>query len=82
MKDREDSVFQEAMDGVAPLKEGVGNTTPRPRASPTAGQLQRRRDAETERNEKDDRNPLTLGPRKISCRGDTRCTPADLERSS
>ena len=51
MKDREDSVFQEAMDGVAPLKEGVRNTTPRPRASPTAGQLQRRRDAETERNE-------------------------------
>ena len=32
MKDPEDSVFQEAMDGVAPLKEDVRNTTPRPRA--------------------------------------------------
>ena len=61
MKEPEDSVFQEAMDGVAPLKEGVHKASQRPRAQPTAGQLQRRRDAETERNEEGDRNPLTLG---------------------
>ena len=58
MKEPEDSVFQEAMDGVAPLKEGVHKASQRPRAQPTAGQLQRRRDAETERNEEGDRLSL------------------------
>ena len=61
MKEPEDSVFQEAMDGVAPLKEGVHKASPRPRAQPTVGQLQRRRAAEPERNEEGDRTPLTLG---------------------
>ena len=33
MKEPEDSVFQEAMDGVAPLKEGVHKASPRPESA-------------------------------------------------
>ena len=61
MKKTESSVFQEAMDGVAPLKEGVRKAVPRPRAQPTVGQLRRRRDAVAERSDENDRNQLTLG---------------------
>ena len=61
MKKTVDSVFQEAMDGVAPLKEGERNAVARPRAQPTVGQLRRRRDAEAKGREENDRNPLTFG---------------------
>ena len=61
MKKTESSVFQEAMDGVAPLKEGERKAVPRPRAQPTAGQLRRRRDAVAKSSEENDRNQLTLG---------------------
>ena len=61
MKKTESSVFQEAMDGVAPLKEGERKAVPRPRAQPTVGQLRRRRDAVAERSDENDRNQLTLG---------------------
>ena len=61
MKKTEGSVFQEAMDGVAPLKEGERKAVPRPRAQPTVGQLRRRRDAVAERSDENDRNQLTLG---------------------
>jgi DNA-nicking Smr family endonuclease len=61
MKKTEGSAFQEAMDGVAPLKEGERKAVPRPRAQPTAGQLRRRRDAVAKSSEENDRNQLTLG---------------------
>ena len=61
MKKTVDSVFQEAMDGVAPLKEGERKTVVRPRAQPTVGQLRRRRDAVAKGREENDRNQLTFG---------------------
>ena len=61
MKKTVDSVFQKAMDGVAPLKEGERKTVVRPRAQPTVGQLRRRRDAVAKGREENDRNPLTFG---------------------
>ena len=61
MKKTVDSVFQEAMDGVAPLKEGERKAVARPRAQPTVGQLRRRRDAVAKGREENDRNPLTFG---------------------
>ena len=61
MKKTVDSVFQKAMDGVAPLKEGERKTVVRPRAQPTVGQLRRRRDAVAKGREENDRNQLTFG---------------------
>ena len=61
MKETEDSVFRDAMDGVAPLKEGERKTAPKFRPNPTAGQLRRRKDAVADGSEKSDRNQLTLG---------------------
>jgi DNA-nicking Smr family endonuclease len=61
MKKTEGSAFQEAMDGVAPLKEGERKAVPRPRAQPTVGQLRSRRDAVAKSSEENDRNQLTLG---------------------
>ena len=61
MKKTVDSVFQTAMDGVAPLKEGERKTVVRPRAQPTVGQLRRRRDAVAKGREENDRNQLTFG---------------------
>ena len=61
MKKTVDSVFQEAMDGVAPLKEGERKAVARPRAQPTVGQLRRRRDAVAKGREENDRNPRTFG---------------------
>ena len=61
MKETEDSAFEKAMDGVAPLKEGGRKTIPKSVPQPTLGQQQRRRDAVAERGEEGDRNPLTLG---------------------